>query len=192
MGIPRGAGAVFLICAVAWGVTILTHGWVFWVLLVISVLITYYVLGGWYYRNASPWRRIYFPLIQDYSFLAGAHLGIAEQTGHAFTPRGPVGALLKQIQPEFTEGEVVYLLDKWEHELQNGGDQDLLTQIMQENNVPPQDIPLRLARIKGRTNEPKNYAAFFVRYAIGEIIESKVGRKEKKSYWKALLEGKIS
>ncbi len=192
MGIPRGAVAVFLTCAVAWGVTFLTHGWVFWVLLVISILITYYVLGGWIYHNASPWRRIYFPLIQQYSFLAGAHAGIAEQTGQTFTPRGPVAALLKQIQPGFTEGEVTYLLDKWECELRNGGDQDLLTQIMQDNKVPPQDIPARLERIMKRMNEPENYNAFFIRYAIGETIEAKVGRKEKKSYWKALLEGKIS
>jgi hypothetical protein len=63
---------------------------------------------------------------------------------------------------------------------------------MQEDNVPPQDIPLRLARIKARMNEPDNYTAFLVRYAIGEIIEAKVGRKEKRSYWKAVLEGKIS
>jgi len=99
---------------------------------------------------------------------------------------------LKQIQPAFTEREITYLLDKWERELGNGGDLDLLTQIMQENKVPPGDIPAQLERIKKRMNEPENYNAFFVRYAIGETIEAKVGHKEKKSYWKALLEGKIS
>ena len=55
----------------------------------------------------------------------------------------------------------------------------------------PQDIPARLERIQKRMAEPKNFNAFFIRYAIGETIEAKVGRKQKKAYWKAVLEGKI-
>jgi hypothetical protein len=124
--------------------------------------------------------------------LAGAHSALAEHTGRTFSPRGPLGNLLKEIQPQFTEGEILHLLDKWEHELQNGGDQALLTEMMQESNVPTQEIPSRLAKISERTNEPGNYDALFVRYAIGEIIEAKVGRKQKKLYWKALVAGDVS
>ena len=99
MILPRGAGAVFLTCAVVWVVTFLAHGWVSWAFLVVSILITYFVLGNWIYCHASPWRRIYFPMIDRYSRLAGAHSALAEVSGQSFTPRGPVAALLKQIQP---------------------------------------------------------------------------------------------
>lgn len=192
MTLPRGAVAVFLICAAAWGVTFLAHGVLFWVLLLVSAMVSYFVLGGWIYRNASPWRRVYFGMIEKYSMLAGAQAYIAEAAGQTLNPRGPVAALLKQIQPGITEDEITYLLDDWERELQNGVDPDLLTEIMQENKVPPQDIPARLERLQKLMAEPKNYNAFFVRCAIGDAIEAEAGREQKKAYWKAVLGGKIA
>ena len=53
------------------------------------------VIGRFIYYNSTPWRRIYFPLINRYAYLGGAHVEIAEQTGTEFSPLSPLFILLK-------------------------------------------------------------------------------------------------
>ena len=187
-----GSGIIILTAVAAlWMITFLTSGWVFWLLLLFSVVVTYRVLGLWFYRNASGWRRIYFPLINRYSFLGGAHLEGARSAGVTFTPKNPFGILLKESHPELTDEEISYTLDKWEMEFKAGGDKELFADILSENSVSSQELTLRLEEMREGMLEPENYNGYFVRYAIGEIIDVKLGRDAKKKYWRAIISGKV-
>lgn len=181
----------FVALATLWAVTILAEGWLFWILLGISGVASYFVIGRWIYRNSSPWRRIYFPLINRYSFLSGAQIVVADQAGEQFTPKKPLAVLLKEIQPAFTDDEISYLLENWQRDFETFQNAALFVQIMRENGVSERELAAKIQALAATMRQGNNYNGFFVRHAIGEIIESKVGVSQKKSYWRAVLSGRL-
>ena len=116
-----------IIAAVAalWMLVFFAAGWLFWLLAVVATITTYYVVGLYIYRNSSPWRRLYFPLIQRYAFLGAAHVRLADMAQTEFTPRKPLGVLLKEFQPDFTDEQIERMLDKWQSEFETFVDADL-------------------------------------------------------------------
>jgi hypothetical protein len=180
----------FLAIGILWVVTILAESWLFWILLGISGVASYFIIGRWIYRNSSPWRRIYFPLIDRYSFLSGAHIAAADMAGEQFTPKKPLAVLLKEIQPAFTDDEISYLLEKWKNDFETFQNAPLFEEIMRENGVSEQELSMKVQAL-ATILQDNNYNALFVRHAVGEIIESKVGSSQKKAYWRAVLSGRL-
>jgi hypothetical protein len=181
----------FLVLGILWVVTILVEGWLFWILFGISGVASYFIIGRWIYRNSSPWRRIYFPLVDRYSFLSGAHVAAADMAGEQFSPKKPLAVLLKEIQPAFTDDEISYLLEKWQHDFESFQNASLFGEIMRENGVSERELPVKVQALATAMAQGNNYNALFVRHAVGEIIESKVGSSQKKAYWRAVLSGRL-
>ena len=175
-----------------WGVTFLVTGWLFLLLAAVAGIITYYVVGLYVYRNREPWRRIYFPLIQRYAFLGAAHVRLAELAQAEFHPRKPLGVLLKEFQPAYTEHDIERILARWQIEFETFADADLFQEIFQEAGTRSEDMSDKLMNFRAAMFDPKNYNSCFVRHAIGQIISAKAGIEQKKRYWKALLSQKVS
>lgn len=175
-----------------WGGTFLVTGWLFWLLAAVVGIITYYVVGLYVYRNYEPWRRIYFPLIQRYAFLGAAHVRLAELAQAEFHPRKPLGVLLKEFQPVYSEQDIERILARWQIEFETFADADLFREIFQEAGTRSEDVSDKLMNFRAAMLDPRSYNACFVRHAIGQIISAKAGIDQKKRYWKALLSQKVS
>lgn len=190
----RRQARVLIVAAIVvlWALVFIASGWLFWPLAVIAVIVTCYVVGLYIYRNSSPWRRIYFPLIQRYAFLGGAHVRLADMAQTKFTPRKPLGVLLREFQPAFTDEQIERILDKWQSEFEDFDDADLFQQIFQESGIRSEDMSEKLNKLHTTMIDPQSYNSCFVRHAIGQIIHAKVGIEQKKQYWHALLFKKVS
>lgn len=190
----RRQARVLIVAAIVvlWALVFIASGWLFWPLAVIAVIVTCYVVGLYIYRNSSPWRRIYFPLIQRYAFLGGAHVRLADMAQTKFTPRKPLGVLLREFQPAFTDEQIERILDKWQSEFEDFDDADLFQQIFQESGIRSEDMSEKLNKLHTAMIDPQSYNSCFVRHAIGQIIHAKVGIEQKKQYWHALLFKKVS
>jgi hypothetical protein len=163
-----------------------------WLLALIAAITTFYAVGLFIYRNSTPWRRLYFPLIQRYAFLGPIHVRFADTAQTKFTPRKPLGVLLKEFQPDFTEEAIERILDNWQSEFENFDDALLFQQIFQEAGIRSEDLPGKLNNLRTSMIDSQNYNSCFVRHAIGQIIHAKAGNEQKKKYWQALLSGKVS
>ena len=185
---------VLIIAAIAvlWVLVFFATGWIFWPLVVVAAIITCYVVGLYIYRNSSPWRRLYFPLIQRYAFLGGAHVRLADMAQTKFTPRKPLGVLLKEFQPDFTDEQIERMLDKWQSEFETFDDADLFRKIFQEAGIGSEGVSEKINKLRTTMIDPQNYNSCFVRHVIGQIIHAKAGIEQKKQYWHALLFKKVS
>jgi hypothetical protein len=162
-------------------------GWTFWVFAFVLALVAYLVIGRLVFRNATAWRRIYFPLIDRYSVLGGAHVGMADKAGTDFTPKRPLAVLLKEYNPAWTAEEIELLLSKWTVDFESN--HDFFDELFdKEVNRPSERSRKSWESI--RTGEGRN--SFFVRYVIGKLIESTLGSNERKAYWRAILKGDVS
>lgn len=178
--------------AVLWLLAFFASGILSWLLALIAAITTFYAVGLFIYRNSSPWRRLYFPLIQRYAFLGAFHVRLADTAQTEFTPRKPLCVLLKEFQPDFTEEAIEQILDNWQSEFENFDDARLFQQIYQEAGIRSEDLPAKLNTLRTSMIDPQNYNSCFVRHAIGQIIHAKAGNEQKKKYWQALLSGKVS
>lgn len=172
-----------------WLVVFLTRGWLFWVLVLVSAVISWFVIGRYLYRNASPWRRIYFPLIDHYAFVSGAHIHFADATGEAFSPINPMRAVLKAGWPNASDEETDGVLSEFKRRFDEF-DRPFFAELVHEV-LPNDDIESRLDLLR-QEMFGNNYNAMLVRYIIGEIIALQAGIDQKKKFWKAVLTNRIA
>lgn len=181
----------FLVPVVLWVLVFFATGWAFWVFLVLACLATYFIVGRWVYRNATPWRRLYFPLIDRYAILSGAHLAIADRTGEAFSPKKPLAVLLNEFEPGHTDEETQFALDKWELDFESGRTDELFVTLLRERGASADRAVAMSEELGKRMRHGDGRNGFFVRYVIGEVIEARLGVAQKKAYWRAILSGRL-
>jgi hypothetical protein len=174
-----------------WILTISVRGWLFWICLIITVVASYLVIGRFIYHNSTPWRRIYFPLINRYAYLGGFHLEIAEQTGAEFSPLTPLFMLLKDYLKDVERTQLEEMLRKWKAEFDDFQCRRVFQEILSRRNLDPEKVNEKVEHIRQTIFEAKNYNGSLVRYVIGQVIERKLGPEQKKKYWEAVLSGDV-
>jgi hypothetical protein len=190
-------GVVFALW-LAWALVYVVHGtfvinkagWLFWTLFPLAALATFLFVVRWVHRNWTPWRRMYFPLIDRYAALSGFHLGVADRTGVEFTPKKPLAVLIKEIEPTRTDEEVELVLNKWEVDFDS--DHHVFEELLREGKGSDADISIKLKRLRNSMQNGDNRNVFFVRYVIGKFIEAKFGKDELKAYWRAIFRREVS
>jgi len=141
--------------------------------------------------DKPPWRKLYDPLMDRYAVLSGAQLAMADARGSEFSPLDPLAVLLQEFQPTLTEDEISDFLESCKVQFDSFAIGDLLTQIYQEANLPPEEILGRLEERRTTFLNEKFYNGYLVRFVIGELIgyNQEAGPEERKRYWAAMLAG---
>ena len=112
-------------------------------------------------------------------------------TGSEFSPLDPLAVLLKEVSA-LTEDEISDFLESCKVQFDSFAIGDLLTQILQEANLSPEEISSRLEERRTTFLDERFYNVYLVRFVIGELIgHNHEGPEERKRYWAAIYTGDV-
>lgn len=143
---------------------------VFWILF---GLVTLFEVLRFYYRLASPWRRLHYSLIMRYVAVAANRVNIVEKENKEFDIDTALNEFAKVIYPNWTDEAILKFLETIEEKMNSFSDGDTLRALFKSNtHMDDEKIEGLLKKIQEyfRKKSP--------RWIIAEIIERDYGIKE--------------
>jgi|SRR3989344_2222347 len=156
---------------------------VFWVLF---GLVTLFEVSRFYYRLASPWRQLHYPLMVRYAAVAGYQAGVAQKENREFDMGVAINEFAKAIYPDCTNEEIQKFLKTIDEKMNSFADKDKLGTFFKEINTQIEDkkIDDLLRKIQEHFKK-KN-----PRWAIAETIERDYGVEERIKYLHSVIIGR--
>lgn len=155
----------------------------FWVLFTI---VTLFEIARYYHYLASPWRRLYYPLMVRYAFFIGLQMSIAEKLKREVNITTALIDFMRSIYPNWTEEEVEKFLENVRIKMLKFTDRKGLIDAFKKNNPS-----LNLGRISKELDKfHKALKRENPRWVIAEIVERDYGIDERIKYLQSIITGR--
>ena len=178
----------WLVLVLLWAGVALLGGWLRWIALIPALVASYFILGLWWYRNSTPWRRVYFRAIGVFAPLAGVYLAAAEAAGTTYDPATAFPALLRRLYPSWSERQVSAALQAYEQKLASGAYRAEWEKHFHEVFAQLPATKRQELMLKHFTEADRSIRA---RSLIADLIEREAGSAQRAAFWRALFAGQI-
>jgi hypothetical protein len=179
----------WIVLSLAWSGVAFLSGWPRWIALVAALVLSHFVIGLWWYRNATPWRRTYFRAIGAFAHLSGIHLRLAEATGEAYSPESAFPALLRNLYPDWTDQQITATIATYQHQIADGS-------YRREWEARFNEVFASVPASRRNELMIKHFeaadAGLRVRSLIADLIEQESGQAQRALFWRALFAGKVT
>ena len=156
---------------------------VFWALF---GLVTLFEVSRFYYRLASPWRQLHYPLMVRYAAVAGYQAGVSQKENKEFDMETAINEFAKVIYPDWTEEEIQKFLKAIDEKMNSFSDKDNLRVFFKKINaqIEENNINDLLGKIQEHLKK-KN-----PRWVIAEVVERDYGVDERVKYLYSVIAGR--
>lgn len=166
------------------------HGWVFWAGLILSAILSYFLVGLTLYRNATPWRRIGHQGFYRWVFVTagleeGRRLG-ATESDYELRERA-LACTLRHIYAGLDSEEAHAHAARYIADATGTGLANELFEYLTRRGRPAEDAAT-LARNTARAlQEDKNIGRTIIVFTLARIIGREFGVIQKDLYWQAVF-----
>jgi hypothetical protein len=183
---------MFIVLLVICAVVALVTGNVYW-WIGVAVFFGLHKFGTWITYKSTAWRRMHYPLLKRYSFLAGIHGGLhPEQVKEQpFDIVPPLSQLIREVRPSWDDDKIKTFISNQFKRCRNFEDAENWRGHLLSNNPSRTAASLeeQLQAIRGESEPTDN--GFMVRFVIAGLVEEQHGTAERMKYLAAIVTRKV-
>jgi len=155
---------------------------IFWVLF---GLVTLFEAGRFYYRLASPWRQLHYPLMVRYVAVAGYQAGVAQRENKELDMEAAINEFVKVIYPNWSDEEIQKFVKTIDEKMNSFADKDNLRVFFKK--ISPQIEDKKIDELLGKVQEYLKKRN--PRWVIAEVVERDYGVDERIKYLYSIIVG---
>lgn len=180
---------IWIIAAVLWALGLVCPGALRWVVWALAFFATAFAASGVWHHRREAWRRIYFPMMQAWATIAGAHAA-AERAGMPHNIDGALQALMRQRYPAWSDAERAAFVEANHARFDQGVYRRRWTHVSASVFGAP--LPHDPEKERALWEDEAHATAFRVWSLITDVIDRECGSVQSDRMWIAILRREVA